>query len=82
MAQKVRIKFNPKMNEHLDSKGLPLVEAKVKAIEEACNSASSWGGYHSAAGIRPGGTAAGTVWSADNRNDEGRDNRLVKNLDA
>lgn len=60
---------------------LALVAAKVKAIEDACNRESSWGGYASAASIDDD-RVRGRVWSYDNRVDEARDNRMIKNLDA
>lgn len=60
---------------------LALVEAKVKAIADACNAESSWGGYAFAAAIHPD-RVRGTVWSYDNRVDEARDNRMIRNLDA
>lgn len=57
--------------------------AKVKelgqATADACNSESSWGGYFTSASV-DGDRARATVWSADNRNDEARDQRLVRNL--
>lgn len=60
---------------------LELIKAKAKAIADACNAESSWGGYASAAAIHPD-RVRGTVWSYDNRDDEARDNRMIKNLDA
>jgi hypothetical protein len=60
---------------------LALVEAKVEAIAKACNEESSWGGYASAASIDDD-RVRGRVWSYDNRVDEARDQRMIKNLDA
>lgn len=60
---------------------LALLEEKAKAIADACNQQSSWGGYAYAARIEPE-RARARVWSYDNRNDEARDHRMIKNLDA
>lgn len=60
---------------------LPVVKEKVEAIAAACNAESAWGGYASAASI-DGDRVRGRVWSFDDRNDEARDNRMVKHLDA
>lgn len=56
-----------------------LLAERARAIEAACNADSSWGGYHSA--VDASGMSA-RVWSADRRNDEARDQRLLRNLDA
>lgn len=78
---KVKLKFNIEAFEHiLGEASLPMIEAKAAEVAERCNAESSWGGYFHHSSIRPGGRAAGTVWSADNRNDEARDNRMVRNL--
>lgn len=60
---------------------LELIKGKAEAVAEACNSQSSWGGYFSAASA-DASRARAKVWSADRRNDEARDQRLVRNLDA
>lgn len=60
---------------------LPLVKEKVDAIAAACNEESSWGGYSSAASI-DGDRVRGRVWSYDDRDDEARDNRMLRHLDA
>lgn len=51
----------------------------AEATADACNSESSWGGYFHAA-TTDDTRARAKVWSADNRNDEARDQRLVRNL--
>lgn len=58
-----------------------MIERKAEAITDACNRESSWGGYlhdDASSAIR----ARQHIWSADARNDEARDQRLVRNLDA
>lgn len=60
---------------------LAIVEEKAQAIAAACNAESSWGGYDSAARI-DNDRARARVWSFDDRDDEARDNRILKNLDA
>lgn len=53
----------------------------ASAIEAACNTDSSWGGYASAvetSGDRP----VGRVWSIGRHDDEARRQRLIRNLDA
>lgn len=57
------------------------IAARGEAVADACNTESSWGGYFTAARV-DGIRARATVWSADNRNDEARDQRLVRNMDA
>lgn len=61
--------------------GLAIVAAKAEAIAAACNAESSWGGYASSARI-DSDRARAHVWSFDNRVDEARDNRILRNLDA
>lgn len=63
------------------AKALDLVKDKGEAVAEACNADSSWGGYFTAAS-NDGTRARARVWSADNRNDESRDQRMLRNLDA
>jgi hypothetical protein len=102
---KVRLKWNNGAFAEIRTcdAALALVDAKAKAITEACNAESSWGGYASSAtnglegttvdknGRRRGAggrfvsrglRARATVWSFDNRVDEARDNRMIRNLDA
>lgn len=80
---KIRVKINRAgIKALMRSDGaLAAVAVKGEAIAAACNEQSSWGGYYSAAAVGPD-RARARVWSADNRNDEARDNRLMKNLDA
>lgn len=57
-----------------------LVNEMADATRAVCNEESSWGGYDSAdasSDVR----ARARVWSYDG-NDEARDNRMIKNLDA
>lgn len=83
MARRVRLVYH--MDAFAEIEKAPAVEAlikaKAKAIEDACNSQSSWGGYASAVSVNSD-RVRGRVWSYDDRNDEARDNRLVHNLDA
>lgn len=83
MAQRIRAKLNRRGIRSLlnSDEALALVASKGEAIAEACNSQSSWGGYFTAASA-DGVRARAKVWSADGRNDEARDQRLVRNLDA
>lgn len=80
---RVRLVFHRKAFEQIEKAPeiQALIEAKTKAIEDACNAQSSWGGYHSAVSVN-NDRIRGRVWSADRRNDEARDNRLLHNLDA
>jgi hypothetical protein len=57
------------------------VARRTKAIENACNSQSSWGGYASEVEVTPDGPF-GRVWSYDEASDEARAQRLIRNLDA
>jgi hypothetical protein len=57
------------------------VARRTKAIENACNSQSSWGGYASEVEVTADGPF-GRVWSYDEANDEARAQRLIRNLDA
>lgn len=54
---------------------------RAKAIEVACNNDSTWGGYASSAS-NGGKRARAKVWSYGAHDDESRQQRLVKNLDA
>lgn len=80
---KVRLKFNREAFVEIDrsEKALGIIQEKVDAIRDACNEQSSWGGYASSAAIHPD-RVRGTVWVADDRVDETRDQRLLRNLDA
>jgi hypothetical protein len=83
MARGVRIRFKkqgfpaimagPEAQEMLDR--------RARAITAACNNDSTWGGYHYAVS-RDAVRARARIWSADARNDEARDQRLIRNLDA
>lgn len=77
----MKIKWNVGAFAQLRQAHLPLVEEAAESIAEACNAESSWGGYDSAAS-NDGYTATGRVWEFDNREDEARNNRLIRNLDA
>lgn len=83
MAKGVRLKFHRQAIEEIEKspEALALVQQKADAIADACNGQSSWGGYFSAAEVNSD-RARARVWSADGRNDEARDQRLIKNLDA
>lgn len=78
-----KLKFNPDAFDRIlgGAEAVEMVKEKAGSIAEACNSQSSWGGYFSSANTT-GERARGHVWSADNRNDEARDQRMVRNLDA
>jgi hypothetical protein len=80
---RVRLVYNMKAFEALmkSPEVESFIEAKTKAVEDACNAQSSWGGYHSDVSVNDD-RIRGRVWSSDNRNDEARDNRLIHNLDA
>lgn len=58
------------------------IQERAAAIAAAANSQSVWGGYFSADSTHADRWPHATVWSADDRNDEGRDNRILRNLDA
>lgn len=83
MARRVRLVYHMEAFGEIERSPevLALIKAKAEAVAAACNAESSWGGYASAAAIHSD-RARGTVWSYDNRNDEARDNRLVRNLGA
>lgn len=75
----MRIQWNPSFDEQLiEQLGTDDLERRAQAIADACNNNSSWGGYIAAAGA-DGKTAQ--VWSADGRDDEARDQRLIRFLD-
>lgn len=59
-----------------------LLEGKAEAVRDACIADSTWGGYAASPVTDDGTRARSRVWSFDDRNDEARDNRMVKNLDA
>lgn len=59
------------------------LEARAAAVAAAANAESSWGGYHSAlstGGVRP----HAHVWNVKRgaADDEARNNRMIRNLDA
>lgn len=58
------------------------VLGRAEAIADACNADSTWGGYLSADSTHSDRWPHATVWSADGRNDEGRDARTLRHLDA
>lgn len=59
-----------------------ILAGRGEAIAAACNAESQWGGYHATPVEFDGHTSFQRVYAADGRNDEARDNRLIKNLDA
>lgn len=83
MARGVRIKFNAQAFPELMAgpEAEAMLEQRARAIADACNSDSSWGGYFYAV-TRGKVRARARIWSADDRNDEPRDQRLIRNLDA
>lgn len=57
------------------------LNARGQAIADACNAQSSWGGYKS--GPSAGSDTAKTnVWSIGDHDDEARQQRLPRNMDA
>lgn len=60
-------------------KAYDVVAAEAERIADACNAQSEWGGYHASDGSGPS-RARARVHSADNRNDEFRDQRMLRNL--
>lgn len=78
---KVRMKFNKGAIKQLLT--MPAAQAMVdregERVASACNGQSSWGGYHAAS--EPGGSRArARVYEGDARNEEARNQRLVRNL--
>lgn len=59
-----------------------LVAERAKAIADACNADSSWGGYESEVETGADGTAVARVWAIDESSNESRNQRLLRNLDA
>ncbi|WP_067428528.1 hypothetical protein [Nocardioides jensenii] len=59
-----------------------LLDGRGEAIAAACNADSEWGGYYATEPEFDGRTTFQRVFGADGRNDELRDLRLIKNLDA
>lgn len=83
MGRPVRVKISrAALRELMQTEAL--VAGRTKAIEDACNGQSSWGGY--ASSVNTDGTRArGTVWSYARQDGKGtteRANRMVRNLDA
>lgn len=58
------------------------LEARAAAIAAACNAESSWGGYFSELDLGNPDFPVARVWSADDRGDESRDQRILRFLDA
>lgn len=83
MPRGVRIRFKPQAFPELMAgpEAEAMLEQRARAIADACNSDSSWGGYFYAV-TKDGVRARARIWSADDRNDEARDQRLIRNLDA
>lgn len=83
MTPRMRVKMSKNGLRDLMSgpEAIAMLERKAEAITNACNGDSSWGGYEHA--DRSSSTRARQhIWSADARNDEPRDQRLFRNLDA
>jgi hypothetical protein len=60
------------------------IERRTKAVEDACNGESSWGGYASATD-HDETRARGRVWSYARQDGKGqteRAKRMIRNLDA
>lgn len=76
----VKIVFNSAGFKALEKLAQQSLGDRARAIADACNAESSWGGYESDVS-HDGRTAQ--VWSADGpHNDESRSQRLLKNVDA
>jgi hypothetical protein len=61
-----------------------LIADRTKAVEDACNAESSWGGYASATSD-DGTRVRGRVWSYARQDGKGkteRAQRMIRNLDA
>lgn len=82
MARRVRIVFKPGAIERIlhAPKVVDDIRRRTDAVAAACNADSSWGGYHADTDV-VGGRAHGTVWNGDGRNDEPRDQRMLRKLD-
>lgn len=83
MTSSVRVVMNPEgvkkvLNDPRIQKAL---EERAAAIAKACNAESSWGGYESGP-VEEKDTARANVWTIGDHDDEARQQRLVKNLDA
>lgn len=80
-----RLRFNLADFERIrtEEKVLADLRARAERIKDACNAQSSWGGYYSAATVA-GGRARARVWSIGPkaREDNARNQRLIRNLDA
>lgn len=59
------------------------LERRAEAITEACNAASSWGGYYQATNAA-GNRGRSRIWSKGRSDRPGSDRalRIVRNLDA
>lgn len=64
-----------------DPKLVEDIARRTKAIEDACNTQSEWGGYASSVSTE-GKRVHGRVYSYGSHDDEARQNRMVRNLDA
>lgn len=82
---KVRVEVDREAIRQLlrSSEARDMLARKAKAVEDACNADSEWGGYHSAAGVGPD-RARARVWSVGPaaNEDNARNQRLVRNLSA
>lgn len=83
---KVRVKINHNGISELmrGPKAEALIENKTRAVVDACNAQSSWGGYGSAT-EDDGTRARGRVWSyarQDRKGQTERVQRMIRNLDA
>lgn len=78
---KVRLKFRGGAIPQIlkSDAALEIVKAHGERTAEACNSASSWGGYFTYAEVG-NHRARAVVLAADGRTDEARDQRLLRNL--
>lgn len=82
---RTKLKFN--VNDfariRTEEKVLADLRARAERIKDACNAQSSWGGYYSAATVR-GDRVRARVWSIGPkaREDNARNQRLIRNLDA
>lgn len=58
------------------------LERRAKAIADACNAESEWGGYYSAASTE-GDRARARVWNIKRgaSDEESRNQRMIRNLD-
>lgn len=78
-----RLKINRAALDALTSgpQSLALALGSAKAIADACNAESSWGGYEFDGEVGPDGAEA-RVFSIGENDDDARRDRMVRNLDA